>query len=100
MGGEIGDGKRFKGGGADDGLEGGAVFSECSEDAEPVLAVVDFEALEGGETAVGGDEGGGDRGHGASVGGGGAHLLAGSEREQDGGGHFALEGFKVDQLPV
>ena len=42
---------------ADNGLEAGEVFFEGGEKTEPVLSVVDFEALEGRETVVGLDEG-------------------------------------------
>ena len=45
--GEVGDGKGFKGARADDGAQRGKIFGEGAEDAEPVLAVVDFEAFEG-----------------------------------------------------
>jgi len=42
---------------ADDGLEAGEVLLKAGVEAEPVLAVVDFEALEGAEAVVGADDG-------------------------------------------
>ncbi len=91
MGGQIGDGQRLEGACADYGLECQKVLGERAEDAEPVLAVVDLQPLEGGEAAVRGDERLGHGGHGAAVGGGGAHLFVRREGKHDGGGHLALK---------
>ena len=96
MRGEIGDGQLLKGACAEDGAEGGEVLSQRAEYAEPILAVVDLEAFEGGEAAVGGDEGRGEVGSGAAIGGAGAHLLIGGKGLHDGGGHLALQLPQVD----
>src|ERR1700722_9192519 len=94
MGGEISDRKSFKGTTANDRTQCGKVFSQRAEYAEPILAVIDFETLEGGEAAVRSDEGSGNIAHSPTVGCGAAHVLIGGERLHHGCGHFALDGFE------
>ncbi len=64
MGFEVGAHEGLKSAAAYDGLEAWEVLFEGGEESEPVLTVVDFETLEGGEAIVGADEGGGLVGYG------------------------------------
>jgi hypothetical protein len=60
---------------AENGANAGKILGEAGENAEPILAVIDFQAFEGSEAVVGLDETGGDPAHGASVGSEAAHAL-------------------------
>src|ERR1039457_3220263 len=87
---KIGDGQGLESSFTYDRAESGKVFGQRSENAKPVLSVVDFKALEGAEASVGRNERLGDCLHGATVGSVRAHLFIGRERLHHGRSHFAL----------
>ncbi len=65
---QIGFGDFIEGAGAEDGAEAGKIFGEAGQDAEPVLAIVNFQALERSEAIVGLDDFIGDGAQRAAVG--------------------------------
>jgi len=87
---QIGFGDFIKGAGAQDGAKAGKIFGEAGQDAEPVLTVVNFQALERSEPVVGLDDFIGDGTHGAAVGCDLAHPFTWRERSHHGGRHLAL----------
>jgi hypothetical protein len=76
---------------AENGAEAREIVGEGIEHAEPILAIVDFEALKGSEPIVGLNEACGIRTHGLAVGSGTLHALRESERLHNRAGHGALE---------
>lgn len=89
---EVGDEEPVKAGLAEEGAEAGVILIEAVEEAEPVLAVVDFEPFEGGEAVVGLDEILDERGGIGSPWLAGAHAVGFGQRGHDHAGDLALEG--------
>jgi hypothetical protein len=87
---EVGDGEAVEAARAEGGGEGGEIVVEAVEEAEPILAIVDLDALEGGETVVGFDDGVGEVGGGVAVREGFLHAPARGEAAHHGGGEEAL----------
>jgi hypothetical protein len=80
---------------AEDRAKAGEIVRESVEDAEPVLAIVDFEALERSEAVVGFDDFIGDRSERTAVGRDAAHAVGGRERGHDRVGDVALESGEI-----
>ena len=76
---------------AEDGAETGKIVGKGVENAEPVLAIVDFEALEGSEAIIGLDDSLGDGGHFFAAGSDAAHAVGGRERGHDGASDLGAE---------
>src|SRR5882762_5707684 len=95
MRGEISVHQCFETLGADDCAQARKVFMKGRLQAKPVLAVVDFEPLEGGEAAVGTDELAGNRLHRAAIPAASGvvrlHLFFRRERLHDGRAHLSLK---------
>src|SRR5262249_41942057 len=77
---------------AENGAKAGKVFLHGSEDAPPVLAIVEFEAFERGEAVVGLDEARRVTAHVAHAGNATLHVVAGCERSHDRASHLLLDG--------
>src|SRR5450631_4651105 len=88
---EIGNRQSFEGATADDGPQGGKIFGQGTENAEPILPVIDFKTLESVEFAVRRDERLRDKLHRAAVGRLFTHVFVGREGLHHRGGHLALQ---------
>src|SRR5277367_235067 len=73
------------------GAHAGKILGEGREDAEPVLAIVNFQALERSEAVVGLDNLIGHGTHRAAIGRDGAHAFGARQRSHDGASHTALQ---------
>ena len=80
---------------AQDGAEAGKILGEAVKNAEPVLAIVDFEALERREAVVRFDEPRSEFGEGLAVGRLRAHAFGWRKRGHDRAGDFALDGGEI-----
>jgi len=75
--------------------QAGEIVGEGVEDAEPVLAIVDFEALEGGEAVVGLDDFAGDVGERPAIWSNATHALGGREGSHNRIGDVTLESGEI-----
>src|ERR1700685_508006 len=73
------------------GAQAGKIFGEGGQHAEPVLAIVNFQALEGSEAVVRLDDLICHGAHRAAIGRDGAHTFSARQRSHDGASHVALE---------
>src|SRR5580700_385697 len=92
---QVGAHQRVEFGSADNGLEAGEILFEAGVETEPVLPVVNFEALEGGEAVVGANDRVGFSEVGGAIAPAARHGFRAGERMHDGGGHAALDLFEA-----
>ena len=69
----------------------GKIFGESGEHAEPVLAIVNFQAFEGSQAVVGLDDLRRDGAHRAAIGCDRTHAFGTRQRSHDGASHAALQ---------
>ena len=89
--GEIGAHERVEFGAAENGLESGKILFEAGVETEPVLAVVNLQALERREPVVGADDGLGLAQIRSAIATAARHGFAARERMHDRSGHAALD---------
>ena len=84
-------GHRVESAAAQHGAQAGKIFGERGKHAEPVLAIVNFQALEGSQAVVGLDDLIGHSAHRAAIGRDGAHAFGARQRSHDRTSHATLQ---------